>query len=260
MLKNFFKKDKNASAPVGKRLYAIGDVHGCLSKLDTLLERISEDIESAGLIKSTFKNDSQPQETLTPTLVFLGDYVDRGPDSKGVLDRLIALKNEPTDTVFLKGNHESLMLDFLSDPDAMQHWLEWGGEETLESYGINKILGVSSEDLAAELSEKLPQSHLSFLKSLALTHSEGDYFFVHAGVRPGVELADQKEEDLLWIRKKFHNAPASSRPGKVIVHGHQPMKKPLDAGWRIAVDTGACWGGELTAVVLENHSRRFIST
>jgi len=254
MLEKLFKKNKTAVAPVGKRLYAIGDIHGCLEELGALLESIEKDIAGVS------NKDEKSQETPMPMLVFLGDYVDRGPDSKGVLDRLIALKNERPGTVFLKGNHEALMLDFLSDPDAMPHWLEWGGEETLESYGINKVLGISSEDLAAELSEKMPAEHLSFLQSLALTHSEGDYFFVHAGVRPGVELTDQKEEDLLWIRKKFHNTPASLRPDKVIVHGHQPMKKPLDAGWRIAIDTGACWGGGLTAVVLENRLRRFIST
>jgi diadenosine tetraphosphatase ApaH/serine/threonine PP2A family protein phosphatase len=260
MLGKFFNKGGNAAAPAGKRIYAIGDVHGCLNELDALLERILEDIEGANLMKSAFNNDHQNPAPSKPMLIFLGDYVDRGPDSKGVLDQLIRLKSGRPETVFLKGNHEALLLDFLSDPEMMQHWLEWGGEETLESYGVKNVLGRSGEDLAAELSEKMPAAHLSFLQSLALTHIEGDYFFVHAGVRPGVNLDDQQEEDLLWIRKKFHSAAASERPDKVIVHGHQPMKKPLDAGWRIAVDTGACWTGKLTAVALEDRSRRFIST
>ena len=106
----------------------------------------------------------------------------------------------------------------------------------------------------------MPKSHASFIKDLPLTHIEGDYLFVHAGLRPGVALEDQDEEDLLWIRKRFHKASAKERPAHVVVHGHHPHDKPLDAGWRIAVDTGACWTGRLTAVVLEEKSRRFLST
>lgn len=238
------KKAKSALIPDGKRVYAIGDIHGCLEELDGLLALIDNDHGDA----------SQSQ------LVFLGDYVDRGPDSRGVLDRLIEIKKSKSEAIFLKGNHEAIMLDFLSDPEDMYHWLDWGGEETLQSYGIDRVLGRAPEDLAEALTDNLPAAHLEFLNSLQLTHSEGDYLFVHAGVRPGVSLKDQQEEDLLWIRKRFHKAAAHERPDQVVVHGHQPMKKPLDAGWRIAVDTGACWSGQLTAVVLEGDQRRFIST
>ena len=122
------------------------------------------------------------------------------------------------------------------------------------------VLGRTGEELAADLSERLPGNHRAFLESLRLTHIEGDYVFVHAGLRPGVPLADQEEEDLLWIRKRFHDTPSKHRPDKVVVHGHQPIKKPIDAGWRIGVDTGACWSGVLTAVVLEETKRRFLST
>ncbi len=242
--KIFAKSRKNTASTGGKRVYAIGDIHGCAAELETLLDLIASD---AG-------DPSKAQ------LILLGDYVDRGPDSKGVIDRLVALKKAHPATVFLKGNHESAMLDFLSDPEDMLHWLDWGGEETLESYGVSSILGRPSEDLAAELVEKMPPAHLPFLNSLALMHREGDYLFVHAGVRPGVAIDDQDEEDLLWIRKRFHNAAPDERPDCVVVHGHQPLKNPLDAGWRIAVDTGACWTGKLTAVALEDERRRFIST
>ncbi len=245
MLGKFLKgKEKSAMTPDGKRIYAIGDIHGCAEELDMLLDMIAED---AG-------------DPSNAELVFLGDYVDRGPDSKGVLDRLIMLQKKRAESVFLKGNHEAIMLDFLSDPEDMYHWLDWGGEETLQSYGISQILGRPPEELAAELKTKMPAAHKSFLNSLSLTHAQGDYLFVHAGVRPGVDLADQQEEDLLWIRKRFHNASPKERPDFVVVHGHQPMKRPLDAGWRIAVDTGACWSGQLTAVVLEGKDRRFLST
>lgn len=238
------RKAKTAAVPKAKRIYAIGDIHGCAAELDALLDLIAADAHDSGVVQ----------------LIFLGDYVDRGPDSKSVISRLISLKKSHPDAIFLKGNHEAIMLDFLSDPEDMYHWLDWGGEETLESYGVDKVLGRAPEELAAELSSKIPASHLSFLKSLPLTHIEGDYLFVHAGLRPGVALEDQQEEDLLWIRKRFHHAAADERPEQVVVHGHQPMKKPLDAGWRIGVDTGACWTGKLTAVVLEDRSRRFIST
>ena len=261
MLDNFLAKKKSTAAlGEGKRVYAIGDIHGCAAELDALLDKIAADGDSADLANDVFSDDAQDQLHATPQLVFLGDYVDRGPDSKGVIDRLIGLKKARPESIFLKGNHEAIMLDFLNDPEDMLHWLEWGGEETLSSYGVTCAASRPAEELAAELTEKMPSSHLPFLKSLVLTHQEGDYLFVHAGVRPGVALADQQEEDLLWIRSRFHKTNADERPDFVVVHGHQPMKKPLDAGWRIAVDTGACWTGQLTAVALEGLTRRFIST
>lgn len=243
MLGKLFQKKDSAEAPAGKRIYAIGDIHGCADLLDDLLDIIAEDAA-----------DTERQ------LVFLGDYVDRGPDSSGVVDRLIALKRDTPSTIFLKGNHEALMLDYLSAPNQTEQWLDWGGEETLQSYGISPVSGRSNEGLAATLKAKLPQDHFSFLRSLALMHLEGDYLFVHAGLRPGVALNDQQEEDMLWIRKKFHKASAGERPDQVVVHGHHPVEKPLDAGWRIDVDTGACWSGRLTAVALEGTTRRFLST
>ena len=243
MLGKLFKSPRNDRTSNGERLYAIGDIHGCLELLEELLAAIEQDAQ--GRAKQ---------------LIFLGDYVDRGPDSKGVVEKLLAIQEDTQNTIFLKGNHEAVMLDFLVEPEDTFHWLDWGGAETLESYGVSNIAGRSGGDLCAELLELLPQTHLTFLKSLALKHMDGDFVFVHAGIRPGIAFDEQKEEDLLWIRKRFHKAKEAERPDKVIVHGHTPIKKPLDAGWRIAIDTGACWNGKLTAVVIDDNERRFIST
>ncbi len=241
--KLFGGKGPVAAAPDGERIYAIGDVHGCDSLLDGLLTLIKTDAADA---KSR--------------LVFLGDYVDRGPNSKGVIDRLVALKAETPDTVFLKGNHEQAMLDFLERPDLNEEWLHWGGDKTLESYGVSNIWTRHPEALAEDLSAHLPDAHREFLESLELWRVFRDYAFVHAGFRPGVALADQTPEDCLWIRGEFHNAEPDKRPREVVVHGHHPVKKPLDVGWRIDVDTGAVWSDALTAVVLERTARRFLST
>lgn len=244
MVKLFGRSGKRAKTPDGQRIYAIGDIHGALEHLDGLIAKIEKD---AGDLA-----DAQ--------LVFLGDYVDRGPDSKGVIDRLIALKKDHPGAVFLKGNHEAVMLDFLSDPDEALEWLEWGGDQTLRSYGVSGVLTKAGEDLSAALADALPKAHRAFLDDLVLTHVASDYLFVHAGIRPGVAIEDQDEDDLLWIRKRFHDATANERPEYTVVHGHHPTKKPVDAGWRIGVDTGACWSGVLTAVCLDGEKRRFIST
>lgn len=233
-----------AKTPGGARICAIGDVHGCAGKLDALLERIAEDDARAG---------SAAQ------LVFLGDYVDRGADSRRVLERLIALSQTRADTVFLKGNHEDVLLAFLADPAGSAQWLHWGGVETLESYDVAAEAGADPAAIAARARAAIPAAHLDFLRRLALYRVIGDYLFVHAGLRPGKPIEEQAEKDLLWIRGEFHRAPPSRRPAQVVVHGHQPVHKPLDAGWRIDVDTGACFGGELTAVMLAGEERRFIS-
>ncbi|MEM8772481.1 MAG: metallophosphoesterase family protein [Pseudomonadota bacterium] len=242
-MKLFRRTSSGAKTPEGVRLYAIGDIHGCIDELNLLLRKIDSDARDA------------PQRRL----IFLGDYVDRGPDSRGVIDRLIEISKTDPDAVFLKGNHEAAMLRFLDDPDTVDTWLEWGGEETMRSYGV--ICGLKSgSELAATLREKMPEDHETFLRSLALTHREGDYFFVHAGVRPGVTLEDQKEEDLLWIRGRFHDTQPDERPDLTVVHGHQADRRPINKSWRICVDTMAYHTGVLTAVVLDADKRRFIST
>lgn len=243
MLKNLF--GGRARTPDGLRIYAIGDIHGCAGLLDRLTGLIEEDCAAASAV---------------PQLVFLGDYLDRGPDSLGVIERLLAIAEQRPNAVFLKGNHEAVFLDFLAHPAEFEDWLHWGGAETLESYGVSRPWRRPAEELAEEMRRRMPERHLAFLRRLELSRVFGDYFFVHAGVRPDIPLDAQDERDLLWIRGDFHHAAAEARPDKVIVHGHQPTKKPVDAGWRIGVDTGACFSGSLTAVVLEGESRRFLST
>lgn len=241
--KLFGGKEAKSAVPDGTRLYAVGDIHGCDALLETLLGQIAADSEG---------RDAR--------LVFLGDYVDRGPDSKAVIDRLIATRAAKPDSIFLKGNHEQAMLDFLARPDLNEEWLHWGGDKTLESYGLTDIWRQSPDEMARALHKNLPAGHLDFLQSLSLWAIEGDYAFVHAGFKPGVAIEAQTEQDCLWIRSEFHNADVDERPDKIVVHGHHPVKRPLDAVWRIDVDTGAVWSGALTAVVLEGTTRRYLST
>ncbi len=241
--KLFQGKPPPAAAPAQVRLYAVGDIHGCAGLLDSLLEMINADAAGANR-----------------RLIFLGDYVDRGEDSRGVIDRLLSIRDREPEAIFLKGNHEQAVLDFLCDPDRNEEWLHWGGDRTLASYGVDDIWNRTPARLAAALKAKMPEDHLSFLRSLELWRILGGYVFVHAGFRPGVAIGDQREEDCLWIRAEFHNAPPEGRPREVVVHGHHPVKKPQDYGWRIAVDTGAVWSNALTAVVLDGTTRRFIST
>lgn len=235
---------RRATAPDGRRLFAVGDIHGRLDLLDRLLARLDAE-----------EGAREPGAGL----IFLGDYVDRGPAVRDVVDRLVALKAERPETIFLMGNHEEALAKFLNAPEDRADWLDWGGEETLESYGVRGAAARPARELAEDLRSRLPAAHAAFLDSLGLSTQVGDYFFAHAGVKPGVALDAQKAEDLLWIRAEFHDMPAEMRPQNVIVHGHQPVRKPLDLGWRIAIDTGAVYGGKLTAVALEGARRRFVS-
>ena len=162
------KNKKKGNAPKGRRLYAVGDIHGCADLLDELLEKIEEDADGAA-----------------KQLIFLGDYVDRGPDSKGVIDRLVAQQKKAPDTVFLKGNHEATMLDFLHDPEDMLHWLDWGGLETLESYGLDQVIQRSGEDLAEELVRNMPKSHRTFLEGLTLNGNSWRLFLCSCRYKTG---------------------------------------------------------------------------
>lgn len=246
MFEKLFKKsEKSAAAPPGKRIYAIGDIHGCLDELNALTAKITEDMASLD------SHDAQ--------LIFLGDYVDRGPDSKGVIERLLDVQDAHEDVIFLKGNHEAAMLDFIAAPEDMASWLDWGGRETLKSYGAPYDPKASYIEMAGALYENMPPDHLDFIRSLSLYHEAEDYLFVHAGIRPGRPLTEQREEDLLWIRKRFHNAAPHERPDQTVVHGHQPDSKPINTDWRICVDTGVYYSGNLTAVVLEGKDRRFLT-
>ena len=228
------------------RVYVIGDIHGRSDLLDKMILEIEADLERRPVA-----------DGLTVTL---GDYVDRGPDSRGVLDRL-AYNPFPTRYIALKGNHEELFEAFLSDPKIASQWRRLGGLETLHSYGVSVaavMIGRGFEEASSALRRAVPEEHLRFLGSLELAVSVGDYFLCHAGVRPGIPLEHQRAEDLLWIRDEFLNSKTSF--GKVVVHGHTPTASPEVLPTRINIDTGAFATGRLTCLVLEGGRRRFIST
>jgi serine/threonine protein phosphatase 1 len=228
----------------GRRIYAVGDVHGCADRLDTL----------HGLIMA----DLAERPVAEPVLIHLGDFIDRGPDSAGVIARLASGSPLPgVAMVALRGNHEQMMLDAISgDRDAIAHWRSNGGGPALRSWGIKAAK--KDRDWAAEL----PPLDYAFLRSLRLTHCVDGYVFVHAGVRPGVEMAAQTAEDLLWIRKPFLESRGRllpDAPGLAVVHGHTPEEAPVVTDNRIGVDTGAVRGGRLTCAVLEAAWVRFLS-
>jgi serine/threonine protein phosphatase 1 len=231
---------------VPDRLYVIGDIHGRSDLLDRMVIEISRDLEARPV-----------GAALTVTL---GDYVDRGADSRGVLDRLVC-NPFPTALVALKGNHETLFTAFLNDPSVADHWRRLGGLETLHSYGVpvaSLMMGKNYEEAAAGLRAALPPAHLDFLGSLRTCLSVGKYFMCHAGVRPGVPLERQSEEDLLWIREEFLSSRANF--GKIVVHGHTPTESPEVRPNRINIDTGAFMTGRLTCAVLDHGDPRFLST
>jgi serine/threonine protein phosphatase 1 len=230
-----------ATLPPGQRVYAIGDIHGCLDRLVAVHEMIAEDIalRPAGHV----------------TLVHLGDYVDRGADSAQVVDWLINQPPVPANAfVNLMGNHEHMMLGAVvsADRDAPGLWLTNGGADSLLSWGIPRSVP------PAEWAARLPRQHLVFLRDLDVSHRIGPYFFVHAGIRPGVPLDQQSRHDMMWIREPFLSSPLNH--GAVIVHGHTPKMKPTVLPNRIAVDTGAVLGGALTCVVLEADKLGFLQT
>jgi len=235
--------------PEGHLLYAVGDIHGRLDLLEAILDRIEVDTRASGHVARR-------------TLVFLGDYVDRGPDSRGVVDRVISGLPQGFDTHFLKGNHEAILLNFLDDARSLDNWLLNGGEATMLSYGVDTgrlaRLGAPSETWRQAFAAALPEAHLRFFKSLKLSVSFGDYLFVHAGVRPGVPLGAQSEADLIWIRDPFldHAGPFD----KIVVHGHTPTKQPVTRPNRIGIDTGAVFTGRLTALRLQDGSGKFLQT
>jgi serine/threonine protein phosphatase 1 len=232
------------SAETQLRLYVIGDIHGRLDLLERAITTIRRDIEEHG------------DAALTVTL---GDYIDRGPNSCGVLERL---STNPFATPYtaLKGNHEALLETFLADPEIGEHWRTLGGLETLHSYGVSVNLLMMSKnygEAAARLREALPFKHFEFLRSLKTSYVHGKYFLCHAGVRPGIPLERQSEEDLIWIRDEFLNSKVDF--GKIIVHGHTPVPEPEVLPNRFNVDTGAFATGKLTCLVLEDGTHRFLT-
>jgi len=246
---NRLQKSKRASAPTlpeGMRVYAIGDVHGRLDLLRELADKISGDLHSASASQIN--------------AIFLGDYVDRGPQSAAVIEEL-AQGVFPVPVVALRGNHEDILLRFLEDESVLDSWRKFGGLETLHSYGVSvadPIRGGGYKAARDAFRQAIPESHVQFLKNTSPSVSFGDYFFCHAGVKPGVPLELQSTQDLLWIRDEFLEYPGAF--GKVVVHGHTPTPVPEQRFNRINIDTGAYATSKLTALVLEGDQRYFLST
>ena len=237
-----------AILPPGTRLWAIGDIHG---RSDLLAE-----------LHTMIRADALANPAARRVIVYLGDYVDRGLDTRGVVDAILGPHDDGFERVCLKGNHEDLMLAFLDDHAAAPNWFYNGGLATLASYGVTPRTETAAMraayDVQQSLRAALPPAHLAFYRSLALHHVEGDYLFVHAGVRPGVDLASQDPFDLMWIRDEFLTARGDH--GHVVVHGHSINPEAVDAGNRIGIDTGAYFSGVLTCLVLQDGSRALLQT
>ena len=235
--------------PSGLRVYAVGDIHGRLDLLQVIVERIRADAETRS-------------EDDVCGVVFLGDYIDRGPHSKGVIDYLMADPLPDFETVFLRGNHESTMLQFLDDISTGPGWLTYGGVNTLLSYGLRPPVtvppGLRLTAVQRQLRVALPPAHRAFLCAMPAYALIGTYLFVHAGIRPGVALECQRDDDMVWIRDEFLRSTLDH--GVVVVHGHTIAMQADSLPNRIGIDTGAYATGRLTAVVLEGTSRRFLDT
>lgn len=240
----------DARGPEGVRLYAIGDVHGRLDLLATLHRRIESEIER-----------DQPADW---RVIHLGDYVDRGPDSKGVIDLLLDAQARDPRHLMLAGNHDLGFLDFLGSPDPDGLFMRYGGVQTALSYGVSLTADASwfgkAETVTrghAALVEAVPQSHVDFLRALPFSLVFGDFFFCHAGIRPGIPLEQQNPQDLIWIRDIFHNH-AGLYP-KIVVHGHTPVPEAEVTANRVNVDTLAWQSGNLTALVVDDAEKRILT-
>ncbi len=232
-------KKRPVRMPEGLRIYAIGDVHGRADLLERLLSRI--DAHRAA------------HPVTRPVVLMIGDYIDRGPSSRDVLDLLINSARS-REMIFLRGNHEVFIDRFLQDPETLRDWSRIGGLETLMSYGLKPTLNPdpdTQKELAAALNAQLPNIHRRFLADLRTSFACGGYFFAHAGVRPGIPLSQQSEDDLMWIRDEF--LLHEERFEKVVVHGHTPVREIDIRPNRINIDTGAYATGRLSCLMLEDH-------
>jgi serine/threonine protein phosphatase 1 len=231
----------------GARAYAVGDIHGRLDLLDDMLRLIDEDMTSR-----------RPKKTF---IIFLGDLIDRGPDSAGVVERLRTYRPLGAKPVFLGGNHEEVLLRILAgDKGVLPSWLKFGGAECAESYGIDpdRLRRMDEESALRLVRSAVPRSHIEFLDSFADTFRFGDYLFVHAGIRPGLALEDQDRHDLRWIREPFLSD--AKEHGFMVVHGHTIVERVIEGPNRISIDTGAYHSGVLTALAVEDDRRWFVAT
>ena len=231
----------------GLRAYAVGDVHGRLDLLDQLLDKIHEDIKR------------RPARKVL--LVFVGDLIDRGPNSAQVVERLRTYRRPLVETVFLLGNHEEVLLRILSgDADMITKWRLFGGKECLDSYGVDtaKLAGLKKEEALEVIRKAIPREHVEFLQTFDDSCRFGDYLFVHAGIRPGVEIDQQRQSDLRWIREPFLFDETDH--GFVVVHGHTIRPEVEMRPNRIGIDTGAYKSGVLTALAIERSDSWLLDT
>lgn len=243
----FFFRDSVPTGPKKHRAYAIGDIHGQIDLLDRLLAAIKTDIAK------------QPQSKIS--IIFLGDVVDRGPASAEVVERLRTLSIPGATVHFVMGNHEEVMLRVIEgEADVLRNWLRFGGSETLHSYGVDprSLKALSNDDLAARMRELIPSTHRRFLASFSDSIGFGDYVFVHAGIRPGIDLAEQSQADLRWIREPF--LEDTTDHGFIVVHGHTIASEVEVTPNRIGIDTGAYNTGTLTALAIDGKKRWLIQT
>lgn len=245
--RSLFFRNSQPSGPKGHRGYAIGDVHGRLDLLERLLARIESEIAERPKRKTS--------------IVFLGDLIDRGPASAQVVERLRTYAPPGASTHFVMGNHEEVMVRVLSgETNLLQSWLKFGGIETLRSYGVDarKLARMQSAEVVSLLTQTVPPEHVEFLRSFADSISFGGYLFVHAGIRPGIDLAEQSQSDLRWIREPFLDDTTDH--GFVVVHGHTITNSVEVTPNRIGIDTGAFCTGTLTALAIEGTKRWLIQT
>ena len=246
-IRHLFKEDDPAAllaaVPPGQRIYAVGDIHGRLDLFEALIGAIEEDDRAAG-----------PARTC---VILLGDLVDRGPESAGVLERA-RVWQQKRPVQILAGNHEEMFLDSFADTDVLRHFLRHGGRETVLSFGMDAdVFRVATlEEVQALMIDLVPQDVRDFIAGFEDMIEAGDYLFVHAGIDPAVALDQQTRESLRWIREPFlsHGAPL----GKVVVHGHTIRPQVEERAHRIGIDTGAYASGRLTALVLEGAQRRYL--
>lgn len=243
----FASRTTSPSGARGRRAYAIGDIHGRLDLLEALLEEIHADLSAR-----------PAEETL---LVFVGDLIDRGPHSAQVVERLRTYRRDGVRPVFLLGNHEEILLRVLrGEAELIRSWLRFGGTECLKSYGFDarRLADLRDEEALAAIRGAIPSQHVSFFESFCDTCRFGDYLFVHAGIRPGIELEAQRQSDLRWIREPFLSDETDH--GFVVVHGHTITESVDEQSNRIGIDTGAYRSGILTTVGIEGRERWFLDT
>ena len=257
MIRNLFRRATTLTTgrgfygAAGKRLYAVGDIHGRLDLLDDLLRRIADDLRARPVAAGAG----------AATIVFLGDLIDRGPDSAGVIERISTLRDVPARALLLLGNHEEILLRVLDgEPGLAYDWLGFGGDACAESYGVSAaaMKAMSEARIAEALRAAMPPAHVAFLKEGGDTIRFGDYLLVHAGIRPGVAIEDQQPHDLRWIRQPFLSDAHDH--GCLVIHGHTVTDGVDRRANRVGIDTGAYRTGILTAAVVEGDALDFINT